>query len=249
VNSHDDYVIVDAGHGVVTGIYAAPVSFVDLQFRGGGAQRIPASPGAAYTGRYRDAVRFAFAPLPAGKTIVGAALRDPTGRTIGTASPETTGDDESLIRPPRTLLSEGGARVVVSAVRTMFSSRRFACVGLELGGEQSRCDDGFDFGVNTVTAVVPCQGPGTILFGIARPTVSRVDIRLAGGRTMHPQMARFPGGLGSRAKVFLAVIPRRLEVTRVHFSRRHGPGRSDTLALPTRAPARQCGYRFFDTFS
>jgi hypothetical protein len=248
-NSRFDYLLVDKDRGVLAGMFAAPVSFVDLQFRGGGTARIPASPGSAYTGRYRDALRFAFAPLPAGKTIVGAALRDPTGHTIGRALPETLDDDDSLIRPPRTLLSEGGARAVVSAERSEFSSRLFACVGLELGDEQSDCDDGFDFGYNTVSAVVPCQSPRTILVGIARPTVSRVDIRLADGRTMHPQMARFPSGLGSRAKVFLAVLPRRLEVTRVHFSRRHEQGRSDTLALPTRAPARQCGYRTFDVLS
>jgi hypothetical protein len=246
-NSHQDYLLVDPGRGILAGFYAAPVSFVDLQFRGGGTARIPAGPGQAYTGRYRDALRFAFAPLPAGKTIVGAVLRDPTGHTIGSALVETPGDGDSLIRPPRKLLSEGGARVVVSAVRSDFSSRLFACVGLELGSQQSECDDGFDFGVNTVTALVPCQSPRTILIGIARPTVSRVDIRLADGRTMHPQMARFPAGLGSRAKVFLAVLPRRAEVTRVHFARRHEEGRSDTLALPTRAPARQCGYRIFDT--
>jgi hypothetical protein len=242
-NSHEDALLVDPGRGILAGIYAAPVSFVDLQFRGGGSQRIPAGPGQAYTGRYRDALRFAFAPLPAGKTIVGAVLRDPTGRTIGTALPESPGDDESLIRPPRTLLSEGGAHVVVSAVRTIFSSRLFACVGLELGGERSECDDSFDFGVNTATAVVPCQNRRTILFGIARPTVSRVDIRLADGSTVHPQMTRFPAGLGSRARVFLAVLPRRAAVTRVHFARRHEQGRSDMLALPTRAPARQCGYK------
>jgi hypothetical protein len=62
-------------------------------------------------------------------------------------------------------------------------------------------------------------------------------------------MARFPAGLGSRAKMFLAVFPRRLEVTRLHFARRHEQGRSDTLALPTRAPARQCGYQIFDVVS
>jgi hypothetical protein len=248
-NSHQDYLLVDPGRGIVAGLYAAPVSFVDLQFRGGGTQRIPAAAGQAYTGRYKDTVGFAFAPLPAGKTIVGAALRDATGHTIGTADPVTPGDEDSLIRPPRTLLSEGGARVVVSAERGRFSSRLFACVGLELGSEQSECDDSFDFGANTLTAVVPCQGPRTILFGIARPTVSRIDIRLADGRTMHPQMARFPAGLGSRARVFLAVLPRRLAVTRVHFARRHEQGRSDTLTLPTRAPARQCGYQVFDTLA
>jgi hypothetical protein len=39
------------------------------------------------------------------------------------------------------------------------------------------------------------------------------------------------------------VLPRRAAVTRVHFARRHEQGRSDMLALPTRAPARQCGYK------
>jgi hypothetical protein len=248
-NSHFDYLLVDNDRGVLAGIFAAPVSFVDLQFRGGGTARIPASPGAAYTGRYKDALRFAFAPLPAGKTIVGVVLRDPTGHTIGTALPETPDDEDTLIHPARTVLSDGGARVVVSAVKSDLSSRLFACVGLELGGEQSDCDDAFDFGVNTVTAVVPCQSPRTILFGIARPNVSRVDVRLADGRTVHPRMTRFPAGLGSRARVFLAVLPRRAEATRVHFSRRHEQGRSDTLALPTRAPARQCGYRIFDVLS
>jgi hypothetical protein len=245
-NSHEEVLLVDPQHGVMAGIYAAPVSFVDLRFRGGGTARIPAAPGQAYTGRYRDAVRFVFAPLPAGRTVAGAVLRDPTGRTIGTALAESE-DDESLIRPPRTLLSEGGARVVVSAERAIFSSHLFACAGLEVGDERSDCDDQFDFGANSLAARVPCDTRRTYLLGIARPTVSRVDIRLADGRTVQPRMARFPAGLGSRARVFLAVLPRDVAVTRVHFARRHEVGRSDTLVLPTRPPARQCGYEHSDS--
>jgi hypothetical protein len=245
-NSHLDVLFVDPQRGLVAGDFAAPVSFVDLQFRGGGSARIPAAPGQAYTGRYHDAVRFVFAPLPAGKTIVGAVLRDPAGRAIGKALIDGPVSDDELIRPPRTLLSAGGVRVVVSAERSLLSPRLFACVGLEIGDERSECDDHFDFGLNVLTARVPCENRRTIVFGIARPTVSRIDVRLAGGRSVRAQMARFPSGLGSRAKVFLAVLPRRAVVLGVHFARRHEQGRSDTLKLPTRAPAAQCGYEVRD---
>jgi hypothetical protein len=59
-------------------------------------------------------------------------------------------------------------------------------------------------------------------------------------------MARMPSGLGTRAKVYLAVLPRNVAVTRVHFARKHVQGRSDNAVVPTRPAAEQCGYTFRD---
>ena len=94
--------------------------------------------------------------------------------------------------------------------------------------------------MNSVTALVPCDRRRTVVFGVTRRAVSRVEIMLAGGRRVPARTAVIPSGLGRRGKLFLAVLPRRAEVTGVRFAGRRGA--RSTVPLPGRAPARQCGY-------
>jgi hypothetical protein len=243
-DSHDDYLYVDPRLGIVAGVYAVPVSAVDLEFLGGGTARIPATAGLQYSGRYRDAVRFALAPIPAGRTVTGARLLDAAGRQIGEASPYGPGSGPRLVRPLETVLSAGAARVVVGATRSPLSARRYPCFALALGSTQPECDD-YDFGQQEVTAVSRCAPRRTVVFGLARPAVQHVRIRLSNGRTVEPRMASFPAGLNSRAKVFLAVLGPHVAVTRVQFGRHRSAG----TTMPTVPPAAQCGYeveRFVD---
>lgn len=249
-SSHEAFLYVDPSSGLVAGLFAARVAAIDLSFQGGGTMRIPAAEGTGYTGRYRSLVHFAFALAPAGRLVTGAVLLDAGGRAIGTADPDGPALDDKQVRRPRTVLAsgsgQGAARVVVGGDRGAFSPRIFACVGLELGSQRSNCDDDFSFSTNTVNAVVRCGPRETVLFGITRPDVVRVDVRLSTGREVQPRMARMPSGLGTHASVYLAVLPRNVAVTRVHFARKHERGRSDNAVLPTRSPAEQCGYRVRD---
>jgi hypothetical protein len=246
VNSHFTSIFVDPGQGIVAGIFAAPVSTVDVGFRGGGSMRIPASEGTGYSGRWRSAVHFALAPIPAGRTVDDALLLDSGGRQIGVASVDGPGDEDTLIGPARTALQVGAgaaaARVVVGAKRSPLSPRLFPCFSLVLGQGRGDCDDSASAGQSLVTAVVPCDMRRTIVYGVVPGTAPRVQIGLSNGRTVEARMAPYPSGLGTHAKVFLAVLPRDVAVARVRFAGQRREGVSDTVKLPTRAPERQCGY-------
>jgi hypothetical protein len=247
-NSHDDYLYVNPKANLVAGVYAAPVSAVDLHFRDGGTLRIPASEGVSYTGHYRSVVRFAFASTPPGRIVTRGVLFDAAGRVIGRATAEGPIDNDTVVRPPRTVLRSGDARVVAGAVGSLLSPRVFACFGVMLGRERNDCQD-YDFGHSSVTAVVPCATRQTILFGLSRPrgVVSRVQIHLTDGRTIEPRFADFPSGTQSRARLWLAVLPRDVAVTHVHFARKHKAGDSDNIVVPSQPPARQCGYEWSQT--
>jgi hypothetical protein len=247
-NSHDDYLYVNPKANLVAGVYAAPVSAVDLRFSDGGTLRIPAHEGTGYTGRYRSLVRFAFASTPPGRLVAGATLLDAAGRVIGRANPDGPIDDDTVVAPPRTALRSGSARVVAGALGSVLSPRVFACFGLALGRERNECDD-YDFGHNSVTEVVPCSTRQTILFGLARPrgVVSHVQIHLTDGRTIEPRFAHFPAAAKSRARLWLAVLPRDVAVTHVHFARKHEAGDTDNIVVPSQPAARQCGYEWSDT--
>ena len=67
------------------------------------------------------------------------------------------------------------------------------------------------------------------------------------GRVIQPRIADFPPGLGSTARVWLAVLPRDVAVTRVHFARKHELGIGDNVVVPSQPPARQCGYEWSRT--
>jgi hypothetical protein len=227
-------------------VFAARVAAVDLRFQGGGTMRIPAVEGKEYTGRLRSLVHFAFALAPAGRLITEGVLLDAGGRVIGSAYIDGPALEEKLVRRPRTMLRSGSARIVVGGNRGAFSSRIYACVGLEFGSQRGDCDDDFLLSSNTVNAVVRCAPRQTVLFGIARPDVVRVEIRLADGRDLQARTAKMPAGLDTNAKVYLAVLPRNVAVTRVRFARKHVRGRTNVAIMPTRAPSEQCGYRVRD---
>ena len=75
---------------------------------------------------------------------------------------------------------------------------------------------------------------------MARRAIKRVELILSDGRRVRPRLVKFPRA--STSSVFLAVFPSRVAVTRVRFLGRHQFDDTDTVALPAREPARQCGY-------
>jgi hypothetical protein len=212
------------------------VAAVRIRFRGGGSELAAATEGLGYTGRYRTAVHFTLAPLRLDKVVTGATLLDAGGRAIGTAFADGPGIDRRVARRPSLVLATGGERLFAGALATPQSSRRRLCIGIERGD----CREDFLVDATTVSAVVPCDTRRTVVFGLTRRPVSRVEITLAGGRRVPARIAPIPSGLGRRGKLFLAVLPRRAAVTGVRFAgRRRALG---TVPLPGRPPARQCGY-------
>jgi hypothetical protein len=91
-----------------------------------------------------------------------------------------------------------------------------------------------------VTARVSCEPRRTVVFGLARRAIGRVEITLSNGRRIRPRLVRFPRA--STSSVFLAVLPSRVAVIRVRFLGRHRLDSTRTVQLSARAPARQCGY-------
>jgi hypothetical protein len=224
---------IDPARGIVAGLFPAQVATVRLRFRGGGGELVPATEGLGYTGRYRTAVHFAFAPLRRGKVVTGATLLDTGGRAIGRASADGPGIDRRVARRPSPVLAAGGERLFAGALAAPQSSRRHLCIGIE----RDDCrDDHLIVEANTATALVRCDRRRTVVFGVTRRAVTGVEITLAGGRRIPARTAAIPSGLGRRGKLFLAVLPRREAVTGVRL------GAGGTIPLPGRAPARQCGY-------
>ena len=246
----DGGLYVDSKRGIVAGVYPAQVAAVSVRFRGGGTVRVSATDGLAYTGRYRGAVHFVFASTPLDKQVIGATLLDATGRNIGRVVADGPARDLTLIGRPSRALSVGSGRsavrVVVGAKVSHFFPRGLACLGVEFGRARGRCDDDLDvIDANTVTARVTCGRRRTVVFGIARRAIRRVEITLANGQRVRPRLVAFPRA--STSSVFLAVFPSRVAVTRVRFLGRHQFDSPDTAVLPTRAPARQCGYEASDS--
>ena len=104
----------DTERGFVAGFYPAQVASVELEFKDGGRTRLPAVEG-GYTGRYRGALRFVFAPIAPGRVVRGASLFDAAGHKLGhteVEGPET----EPRYRPLSTALRDGRARLRVGVV-------------------------------------------------------------------------------------------------------------------------------------
>jgi hypothetical protein len=240
------YLYSDPERGFAVGIYPAQVAAVDIHFRGGGSVRAPATQGIGYTGRYRAAVHFLLTPIASGQTVERAVMLDAAGRELGAARPDGPGTELKLVGRPSTALAAGPVRVIAGAHVDPASPGRFPCVGLLIGRKRGPCNDEyFSSQESTVTTTVPCDPRRTIVYGIVRSGVKRVEVTLAGGRRVDARLAAFPRGLGIKAKVFLAVLDRRVAVTRVRLA---GPRKvAGTVALPGHTPARQCGYEVVDT--
>ena len=164
---------VDPARGIVAGLFPAQVAAVRIRFRGGGSELVPATEGLGYTGRYRSAVHFAFAPLRRDKVVTGATLLDASGREIGRASADGPGIDRQVARRPSLVLATGGERLFAGALATPQSSFRHLCIGLERGDCR---EDLLLVEMNSVTALVPCDRRRTVVFGVTRRAVSRVEI-------------------------------------------------------------------------
>ena len=77
---------------------------------------------------------------------------------------------------------------------------------------------------------------------MTRRTVRRVEIQLASGRRVNAQLAAFPRRLRVKGSAFLAVLPADAAVTGVKFPGLKVTDGSNTIPMPLRPAARQCGY-------
>jgi hypothetical protein len=234
---------VDPQRGILAGVFPARVTAVEIPFAGGGSARLPALEGVGYTGRNRGTVHFVFAPAPAGKRFQSAILLDATGREVGRAGVEAPGGDLRPVGQPSTVLAAGSVRLVAGAFDTPLDPSKSPCIGIRLGRQRSECRTELAVPeANNVVVHVPCHRRRTVVFGLARRSASRVEVTLSGGRRVRARLAAFPRTLGGRGKVFLAVLDRRAAVTGVRVIDRRRFGKSDTLEMPGRPPAKQCGY-------
>jgi hypothetical protein len=219
---------VDPDRGLVAAVYPARVTAVDVLFKDGGRERLATDPG-GYTGRYRGALTFLLAPIPAGRVVSEAVAYDASGRPLGT----TDVVDEPEHTPLTTALRAGGARLRVG-------SSVVPCFGLEIGGERSVCPHVVSREDPSSVAVrVPCSLRRTYVFGVARHDVKRVEIVLAGGRRVRVRTARFPH---ARHRVYLAVLGAREAVRSVRFVGGKTNNGEHAIELPGRPAAEQCGY-------
>jgi hypothetical protein len=230
-----DDLYADAERGLVAGVFPARVAMVELAFLGGARTRVPAVAATGYTGRYRDAVHFVLAAVPAGRFVIEATLLDGAGRWLGTAYVSGPDDDRALVGRPSTILRAGSSRLVTGTFSTPLEpKRRGRCIAID--DEDCLDSGGIPTEANSVNVRVRCDRRRTVVFGVARHGVSRVDIMLAGGRRVQAKVAAF-----GAQKVYLAALGPRIAVTGVHFT--GGPATNGhTFVLPGRAPADQCGY-------
>jgi hypothetical protein len=236
-SAHDTGFYADLDRGLVAAVYPAAVAEIEISFRDGtGSLRVPAVAGAGYTGRYRDDLHFVFARVPAGRPLGSATLFDAAGRTLAFAGVDGPAIDPRLTGPLSTVLRAGPARVLVGAWNTPEDPLTFPCLTFAIGRERGDClHDWLSHEVNTVEVRVPCERRRTVVFGIARRGVRRVELVLSGGRRVRARLAPFTPG----QHVYLALAGRRDAVSAVHFL--GGPG-AHRFSLPRYAPSRQCGY-------
>jgi hypothetical protein len=220
--------------GFIAGIFPARVAAVDVEFRDGTRMRVPAGPGTGYTGRYRDALHFVLAPAPVGKLVAGATLLDAAGLDLGHVDTYGPADDRALVGRPKTVLRAGSSRLRAGVFNTPWTPReRTRCIALD---DEDCLAGAIPTEADSINVRVRCDRRQTVIFGVARRSVRRVEITPAGGRRVRPPLVRF-----GAQKLYLAAFGPRIAVTSVRFI--GGPAADrDTLALPGRAPARQCGY-------
>jgi hypothetical protein len=221
------------------------VATVDLALAGGGRLAVPATEGVQYTGRYRSVLHFAFAVLPPGQDVDHADLLDGLGRRVGHADGACGcggGDPRTS-----TLLSGGNgeARFRLGA-GAIPGAHPDACIAVAAGrAPPARCTD-YDAGNGDVVALVSCAPRVTVVYGMTRHTVDRVEVKLASGRRVHARVKAFPARLHTSERAFLAVLPGTASVTGIRFPGVRGFQGSDTIPTPLPPAVRQCGYTFHD---
>jgi len=239
-NSHLAAIGVIPGRAAV-GVFNARVTAVDLTFDDGGVQRVPTIEGDEYSGRWRGAVRFLVAGLPGGRVPTGARLLDAEGRKIGDAFVEP-GD---VIRTPgRTVLRSGLARLALDSERYPGDPTAAQCMRPLFSGERLGDQECYAVVENDTRlhAIVSCGPRATLLFGVVRRRVKRVELRLASGRVLRPRLVRVPG---TTARAFLATVPPNSGVARVRFAgQRKAREDRDTVTTPLLPAAKQCGYEY-----
>jgi hypothetical protein len=216
----------NAGRTLLAGVVPAPVQAVRVRLAGGGATVVPATPTVpGYTGRYAGAVHF-FAletagPLRARRVdLLGAG-----GRQLLSLP----GPDQPPSPPPATVARIRGVRVAVSA-----AARTIPCVTVAA----LPCALAIGHGLQ-VTAL--CTPRRLVVTSLLDPTVTALDVQVAGGAAVPARVVRLPARVGVRGRLAVAVLPARARPVAALL--RRGAGRPpQRRLLPLPAAASQCGY-------
>jgi hypothetical protein len=255
VNSHGAYLEEKpfAGGLAVAGVFAPRVASLDVILAGGGHIPVELTDGPGYTGRYRGMLRFALFTLPADAKVDGVEFDDAAGQAVGAGLLDCVGcPDADTDPPPKTVLAAGAGRARVrlgAAVSGAGPRRRNACVAFATAGEAMDECELFQAGEGSVGALVSCSPRRTIVYGMTRRSVQRVEIVVGAGRLAARTVA-FPRRMRVAGRAFLAVLPRDASVTGVRFPGVRLEDGSSTLKTPFRPARRQCGYTFqADLFS
>jgi hypothetical protein len=216
-----------AGATLVAGVVPAEVQAVRVRLSGGAAPvvaTVPDVPG--YGGRYAGTVRFFSLLVPAPRRALGADLLGVGGRRID----RLAGPDFAPLAARGPVRRYRGLRLALTP--PPFPACAFvddvACVGPEAAD---------------VAVVADCAPRRLVMAALLRGRATGLDVRLAGGRTVRARVLRLRGRAGRRARLAVAILPRRAVPREVVL---RGTERRRTLLAPS--AAQQCGYSENVTF-
>ena len=215
------------GRTAVGGVFAARVTGVRLTLPDHSQVTIPATPSATYSGRFHDALHFAFAVV--GQPPVRSELLDTAGRRIG-------GESRPLHVPGAPPPAHGAPPRGLSPRRAHQRERRV---------HRARPADGVrrvhGRGSRRRDRVVRAAPDGR-LRRRAPPRPPRRALQLGGRRHLDAPLRAFAGN-----RIFLAVLPPRTSVTGIRFVGAQNALHETTVTTPLYSARRQCGYSFRDS--
>jgi hypothetical protein len=208
------------GRTLLAALLPADVAAARVHFSGGAQQVVPTTPTVpGYTGRYAGAVRFLTLDLAPAQRVVTVDLLDASGAVL---LPFPGPNRVAPTPRPTTVLRAGGVSVAAGT---------FGCVSVAGGACVSSVQGG-------VRVTAPCAPRRIIVTSRLAPSTSGLDVRVAGGRTVHARVVRLPARGGVRGRLAIAVLPARARPVEL-VVRSRAPVRR-ALRLPPATS--QCGY-------
>ena len=231
----DEPTLLERG-GTVAGALSRDASRVTLELDRGPAITVGTTDGAAYTGRWAGRVRFFAAPVPAGRHVTGAVVRDAAGTIIG-VSPD------GVPRPAgrRTLFERDGQGLQVARDEeerpcvTAFATDPLPVPRFCTDPNPGTPIDGpiWPYGG---AVVVPCAPRRALAYGDVPDRLRLPEVVLDGNRTLRTRRIKRPGN----DDVWFAFLP--------DAGVRGLRAGKQRVALRLPPASRQCGYALGRSF-
>ena len=221
---------------MVAGALSRDAARITLQLDRGKAIDVPTTDGAAYTGRWAGKVRFFAAPVPSGRAVTGAIVRNAAGAIIG-VSPKGV----PLVHVHRTVLARRGA-IGLQRVRRTGEQPCVTAFATELPPASSFCTDP-NPGTPIDSAPLPyraaitvaCAPRQAVAYGRMPDRLPPPQILLEGGRTVRSRTIALSG-----EDAWVAFLPD-AAVRGLRAGKRR-------VALSLPPASRQCGYSAYRGF-